>query len=1303
MRRIVTVVLLLCYFPLVQAQVMKAASSGSGGPFQVAIPELLPASPDATAFVKEGIGNVNLSTGAIGTRIPLYEIKLGKFSFPISLSYSSQGMKADEVPGRMGQGWTISNTGMLTRSVKGTPDETSQRIPMPAGILDPADFSDAVYLYATAASEGTSIMDTQRDEYSFNVNGVSGKFVMDDNGVPLLTSQSNVKLTGVPGGNFTLTTPDGVAYTFGGITEITKSFTVAGTIVKKDRIITAYFLKHITLSNGEYIDFSYAPITTQVYTGLNQTLQEGVIGGTTCDNGCGTILYNNVMNRVEYETNYLTGITASNGLVINFAYENRPDQSGDNRLVTMTAPGKTYHFQYYDVPFSRNEVQNVNDRFFLTKVSQVEIDQHENTSTHDYLLEYDHIEGVAGPVSGRQDFLGFYNGQTNTCACLIPPVTDNNYQIDWGFRNPDWKAAMQGVLKAITYPTGGREEYTYEPNVTSAWGTPAPVYRHTDVSGVGTDGIGTIYTSDIVTATKDQSAALTATCDVRDASDHIRDPNAKAVEVVVYDNGTQVYRNFVIGEDRSLLRNIDFFAGHTYYYTIRVIGAKYVGTGSIQYDISGTQQVVNFAEVPGIRVKQITYRDLVSGQSHNKYYKYTSLDKLNESSCQYTPPSFQNRIQFANTSCNGEVGVCTRDLYTSSGTTRAYEISGNSPVYYKSVIESDDAGFANGGTEYTFADLDNGSLFVVARGQQQFLLPTDQQPTLTGTVLRTRVFDNRLVILTDKKDEYEVLNGTDTRNLSSVYVRKNYQPDINLGNRMDCFDIIVAHYVNRWNRLKQTTTTEYLAGGAVTKTVQYAYGDVVNTEPVAITTNDSRKQVLRSEKKYPTDFPADPIYAKLVATNQIATPVVETAYLNGALQEQKKTIYDDWFGDSKVLEPKTVQVQLSPGDALRDELLYSQYDQLGHPMQLQKVNDKPITYLWYQQYGLPLCQVDNAQSDQVACTGFELDTWGNWVMDNGSISNAAYFTGTGSFTGAIHKNIATAGTYAVSLWTNSTATVNGASGKLVKTHQGWRMYYWELQNPSVVTVQGTNMDEVRLYPKNAAMVSYNYIPFVGPTSKMDANGMVQYYDYDQLNRLVAVRDIDNNILKQYRYDYMASGVLNDAATWQPTGNTRAKPCPANSNYKTALLQVEQKDVNTSSSTYAQTRWTDAGIDVSLQNNGVWVNTATPLRCVVSNFTDNTGEQEQEQTDVNPCSSTYNQKRWNKLAGQNFTACPVPCVNCVAEGMKCINRVCYAGTKVVTASVKNSETSWTCTYHYEFPDGSRSADYTVQSSQSCNAQ
>ena len=79
------------------------------------------------------------------------------------------------------------------------------------------------------------------------------------------------------------------------------------------------------------------------------------------------------------------------------------------------------------------------------------------------------------------------------------------------------------------------------------------------------------------------------------------------------------------------------------------------------------------------------------------------------------------------------------------------------------------------------------------------------------------------------------------------------------------------------------------------------------------------------------------------------------------------------------------------------------------------------------------------------------------------------------------------------------------------------------------------LDELRLYPKDAQMITTAYDPKVGKTAECDENNRITYYEYDGLGRLVYVKDEQN--VKKYGiserwYDVFIT-ILGDSLTPPP--------------------------------------------------------------------------------------------------------------------------------------------------------------------------
>jgi hypothetical protein len=67
--------------------------------------------------------------------------------------------------------------------------------------------------------------------------------------------------------------------------------------------------------------------------------------------------------------------------------------------------------------------------------------------------------------------------------------------------------------------------------------------------------------------------------------------------------------------------------------------------------------------------------------------------------------------------------------------------------------------------------------------------------------------------------------------------------------------------------------------------------------------------------------------------------------------------------------------------------------------------------------------------------------------------------------------------------------------------------------------EGDAIDEVRVYPTDAVIGTYTYLPSGNISSESDQNGRVKFYEYDGMNRLSIVRDQYGNILKRICYNY----------------------------------------------------------------------------------------------------------------------------------------------------------------------------------------
>ncbi|WP_090471442.1 hypothetical protein [Mucilaginibacter sp. OK268] len=186
-----------------KAQVLLLASFFSSLTFaqNLPMPQPIPPSPNAAALGKYGDIPVGKYTGVPDISIPLYQVKEGDIQVPVSLSYHASGIKVEENASWVGLGWTLNAGGVITRTIKGKPDENGYaNAQIPSLLLNPQPgtpnycdaWNSALYVYLVGNSNFG--YDSEPDAYYYNFNGISGKFVFDQNGVPYTIPYQKIKI-----------------------------------------------------------------------------------------------------------------------------------------------------------------------------------------------------------------------------------------------------------------------------------------------------------------------------------------------------------------------------------------------------------------------------------------------------------------------------------------------------------------------------------------------------------------------------------------------------------------------------------------------------------------------------------------------------------------------------------------------------------------------------------------------------------------------------------------------------------------------------------------------------------------------------------------------------------------------------------------------------------------------------------------------------------------------------------------------------------------------------------------------------
>ncbi len=153
---------------------------------------VIPPSPTAASLGKYGEIPVSMFSGTPNIEIPLFNLESTKLSLPISMSYQATGVKVEEIPGWVGLGWSLNAGGVITRSVRGLADDKNN------GYLSycnniPANFFGVSCQFLMDIAE--SRYDTEPDVFFFNFAGLTGKFVLGNDGMPKLIPFQKLEIT----------------------------------------------------------------------------------------------------------------------------------------------------------------------------------------------------------------------------------------------------------------------------------------------------------------------------------------------------------------------------------------------------------------------------------------------------------------------------------------------------------------------------------------------------------------------------------------------------------------------------------------------------------------------------------------------------------------------------------------------------------------------------------------------------------------------------------------------------------------------------------------------------------------------------------------------------------------------------------------------------------------------------------------------------------------------------------------------------------------------------------------------------
>lgn len=455
----------------------------------------------------------SMYTGTVNYSIPIYTYKDKDFEIPISIDYATNGFRVNHSSGILGHGWSLYTPGVITRQIRGIPDEHYFEVLVQGTIYSTTMYWGFKYLnpgktYVEDCILGTmdrhnigkydtnslntfqtQFYETEPDVYTFNFMGFSGKFerrpnnIVGDDGQIFEVfdaegASRGLKIEVDESGWIVLTDSKGYKYYFwkNEVQEIKEK----PELTSSDYFVVSWILKSISAPNGRSVSFLYDPHVNQYSKDYSYQPRIGHYFMYCYPILDITASTNTVIDSTNHVNARLVAINFDDSVKMEFNYSEGDYElrkntwnhtaraSCDNKrlesinLLNGDRLLKSCKFSYVS---SNPEHQggNGNCVTFLKNVNisgegLYQFDYNNENGAYPYLgtTSYDHwgySNGRGFPLSG---YASYISQDANYDETVIGNVKD-----------PSFSCAKMGTLCRITYPSGGFTTLEYEPHTYS--------------------------------------------------------------------------------------------------------------------------------------------------------------------------------------------------------------------------------------------------------------------------------------------------------------------------------------------------------------------------------------------------------------------------------------------------------------------------------------------------------------------------------------------------------------------------------------------------------------------------------------------------------------------------------------------------------------------------------------------------------------------------------------------------------------------------------------------------------------------
>jgi len=448
-----------------------------------------PPSPNAAALAKYAEIPVNTHTGIPSISVPIHQWKSrrGGAAVSVGLSYHAGGIKVEDVASNVGTGWALNAGGAITRSVRGVADDEALgyiNTPVIAN-FNTYRYSGSYYEpthpsseYSTADTGRGNIIawfnnpagdhevmhnlyaggwDTEQDLFFYNIEGFSGKFVLDKAGAVnkidynALEISVQYDVTARPAWgdsvreirSFTIQADNGIRYLFD-YTESSRTNTMthsvdydmmgSGTVglpsFSEKVTKTAYYVSRaVDLNSHDTILYQYGASTVKYMGGWNESQ-------TYHDNDQPSVLKQSYYSYGSY--------IHTLGTISNHSYSYTCTNNSTFSIRKIVLPDSSHVDFYYD-----EERRDVSGDSALTRIEVTDI----TGASKKYRLKYGYIDSYF-PNPPAHTLAGYAPTQFSTAPMSYTATDDHFYtrlRLDTVHQLTAWTGGDSLLLYAFGY------------------------------------------------------------------------------------------------------------------------------------------------------------------------------------------------------------------------------------------------------------------------------------------------------------------------------------------------------------------------------------------------------------------------------------------------------------------------------------------------------------------------------------------------------------------------------------------------------------------------------------------------------------------------------------------------------------------------------------------------------------------------------------------------------------------------------------------------------------------------------------